>query len=109
MPSFVAGDRNVTASIPAAVVGQDPLARDSVIGREAPGSLEEAGRRSRGFIREILRAGQPAWVVERGVDPVLADPAMPIDLDASDPAAASGSDPAEHLGVEVDDSPARSR
>ena len=109
MPSFVAGDRNVTASIPAAVVGQDPLDRDPVIGREAPGSLEEAGRRSRCFIGELLRVGQPAVVVDREVDPVPADPAMPIDLDASDPAAASGSDPAEHLGVEVDDSPGRSR
>jgi len=42
-------------------------------------------------------------VVGREVDPVPADPAMPIDLDASDPAAATGSDPAEHLGVEVDE------
>src|ERR1017187_9699307 len=57
---LVAGRREVVTSIAATVVGQDPLDRDPVIGIEAPGSLEEAGRRSRCFIGELLRVGQPA-------------------------------------------------
>lgn len=42
-------------------------------------------------------------VVDRDVDPVPADPAVAVDLDARDPVTAAGPDPAEHLRIEMDE------
>lgn len=67
-PELVAGEGEVTAPIAAAVVGQDPLDRDPVRGVEAPGPLEEPGRRDRRLIPELLRVGEPAVIVDREMD-----------------------------------------
>ena len=103
MPKLVAGRGEVAAPVAAAVVGQDPLDRDPVARVEAPGALEEGGRRRRRLVGQLLGVGQPAVVVDREVDPVPADAAVPVALTAGDPMTAARSDPAEHLGVEVDE------
>ncbi len=102
-PKIVTGDGEVSAPIAAAVVGQDPLDRDAMGRIETPGPFEEASRRDRRFVGEFLSVGQPAVVVDREVDPVPADAAMPVDLDAGDPVTATRPDPTEHLRVEVDE------
>ena len=102
---FVAGRRKVMAPIAAAVVGQDPFDRDAVARIEAPGSMQEAGRRGRRLVRQFLGIRETAEVVDRHVDAVPTDPAMTILLatPSVNPMPATCTDPAEHLGIEVDE------
>jgi len=103
-PELIAREREVTAPVAASVVGEDPLDRDPVAGIEAPGPAEEVGRRHWALVGQLLGIGEPAMVVDREVDPVPADPAVPVPgIDAVDPVTAAWADPAEHLRVEVDE------
>ncbi len=74
---------------------------------EVPGSTEEAGRRRRALVGQFLGVGQAAVVVDRDVDPVPADAALPTRPIAGFPAglgqAAAGPDAAELLGIEMDE------
>jgi hypothetical protein len=80
-PQLVAGRGELAAPVAAAVVGEDPLDRDLVPRVEAPRPAEEAGRRLRRLVGQLLDVGEPAVVVDRDVDAVPADalvPARPV-------------------------------
>ena len=106
-PELITCGREVGAAVAAAVVGEDALDRDPMASVEVPGSTEEAGRRRRALVGQFLGVGQAAVVVDRDVDPVPADAALPTRPIAGFPAglgqAAAGPDAAELLGIEMDE------
>ena len=56
------------------------------------------------LVGQLLHVGEPRVVVDRDVHPVPAEAAVVVPSLASvDPVAAAGSDPPQHLGVEVDE------
>ena len=103
-PELVAGRREVPAPIAAAVVGQDPLDRDAVGGVEAPGPPQEARRSSPGTRRAAPphRPGGCGRRSRRGPGPSRCCRARCLPV-ARDAVTAARPDPAEHLGVEMDE------
>jgi hypothetical protein len=102
--ALVTGGREVTAPVPPTVVGEDPLDGDPVAGVEAPGTAQEARRRAGRLVGQLLGIGEPAVVIDRDVDPVPADTPEPaLHPDVVDAVAATGTDPAQHLRVEMDE------
>jgi hypothetical protein len=66
------------AAVAAAVLGEDLLDDQAVVGEPGLGSKEEVGRGLAGLIRVDLGIGQPGVVVDRGVnEPIAADRVMP--------------------------------
>jgi hypothetical protein len=98
-----AGRPEGQAAVGVAVVGQQPLDGDAVAGVEGHRSAQEADGGGRRLVGQLLDVGQAAVVVDRDVDPVPTQTTVPIaDLTAVDAVPATGGNPPQALGVEVD-------
>jgi hypothetical protein len=98
------GGAEVVAAIGIAVVGHDPLDLDAVAGKPGARPLEEGNRAGLALVGEDLGSGQARGVIDRDVQVFPADAAVAVDHagPAAGDAVADAGDPAELLGVDVD-------
>ena len=92
------------AAIGTAVVGHDPLDGDAVAGEPGERPLEEGNRAGLALVGQDLGVGQARGVIDGDVQVFPADAAVAVDHAgaAAGDAVADAGDPAELLGVDVD-------
>jgi hypothetical protein len=84
------------------VVGHHPLDTDAMASEEPDGLLDERDRALRELVRADRDVGDPARVVDRDVEIIVAALGVPASVVAEDPMTAAGWYPAETLHVDVD-------
>src|SRR5436190_13463057 len=73
-PELRAGLAEEVASVRVAVVGEDPLDRDALIGIERISTTQEVDGRRWRLVGQLLRVGESGVIVDRDMDPVPASP-----------------------------------